>query len=101
MVFYRRRLPHWQPDGKSYFVTWRLHGSLPARLKTGNGSSPTKKVGVLSDSDFLARDSTLDQARNGPLWLRDPRVAAMVVEALHFGGQTLQLYSLSAFVVMA
>lgn len=27
--FYRRRLPHWQPDGATIFFTWRLHGSLP------------------------------------------------------------------------
>src|SRR5215470_15132207 len=30
MAFYRRRLPHWIPDYKLFFVTWRLAGSLPA-----------------------------------------------------------------------
>ena len=25
MAFYRRHLPHWQPDGAALFVTWRLH----------------------------------------------------------------------------
>jgi hypothetical protein len=28
-VFYRRRLPHWQPDGATLFVTFRLANSLP------------------------------------------------------------------------
>ena len=32
MVFYRRRLPHWQPPEKALFITWRLHGSLPASI---------------------------------------------------------------------
>jgi hypothetical protein len=29
MSFHRRRLPHWQPSGRSLFLTWHLHGSLP------------------------------------------------------------------------
>src|ERR1039457_6313812 len=29
MAEYRRRLPHFHPDGEYLFVTWRLHGSLP------------------------------------------------------------------------
>ena len=28
--FYRRRLPHWEVDEAWYFVTFRLHGSIPA-----------------------------------------------------------------------
>ncbi len=30
--FTRRRLPHWQVCGRSYFVTFRLRGSLPIEL---------------------------------------------------------------------
>lgn len=29
MTFYRRNLPHWQPAGAEYFVTFGLAGSLP------------------------------------------------------------------------
>src|ERR1035441_4044119 len=29
MAEYRRRLPHFHPDGEYLFVTWRLHGSFP------------------------------------------------------------------------
>jgi hypothetical protein len=28
-IFYRRHLPHWQPDGATLFITFRLAGSLP------------------------------------------------------------------------
>ncbi len=30
VAFYRRNLPHWQPESKTIFLTWRLYGSLPA-----------------------------------------------------------------------
>lgn len=29
---YRRRLPHFQHIGASFFVTFRLHGSLPKEV---------------------------------------------------------------------
>jgi REP element-mobilizing transposase RayT len=31
MPFYRRHLPHWIPDNKTLFVSWRLKGSLPGQ----------------------------------------------------------------------
>jgi len=30
VLYYRRNLPHGHPEGASLFLTWRLHGSLPA-----------------------------------------------------------------------
>jgi len=27
--YYRRHLPHWQPQGATFFVTFRLKGSIP------------------------------------------------------------------------
>jgi REP-associated tyrosine transposase len=27
--FYRRKLPHWQPQDAALFITWRLFGSMP------------------------------------------------------------------------
>ncbi len=32
ILFSRRRLPHWEVYGKSYFVTFRLRGSLPREV---------------------------------------------------------------------
>ncbi|MGH9507036.1 MAG: transposase [Terriglobales bacterium] len=29
-MFYRRRLPHWNPGGEVLFLTWRLHRFAPA-----------------------------------------------------------------------
>ena len=65
-VFYRRRLPHWHPAGKALFLTWRLHGSLPAgRAFTGTG-------------EFEAFDQLLDGMTSGPLYLRMPEIAEIV-----------------------
>jgi len=70
--FYRRNLPHWQPENCSIFLTWRLYGSLPKgiaeRLHKWSGE-PGKQ--------FLNADRMLDAASNGPLWLNDPEIAAM------------------------
>ncbi len=45
MTFYRRNLPHWHPEGKSIFITWRLYGSLPAsvlkRIRTATNDRST------------------------------------------------------------
>lgn len=30
--YYKRNLPHWQPCGSEYFITFRLAGSLPAKV---------------------------------------------------------------------
>ncbi len=32
MTYYSRNLPHWHPDGKTIFLTWRLFGSLPSAV---------------------------------------------------------------------
>jgi putative transposase len=31
-AYYKRNLPHYQPIGYTYFVTYRLSGSLPVEL---------------------------------------------------------------------
>jgi len=76
------------------FVTWRLSGSLPAEVQKEILQSEPGKT-------FLIADRFLDKASKGPLWLNDPTVAAMVVEALKFGESSLKLYQLVAYVVMA
>ncbi|MCL4523596.1 MAG: transposase [Acidobacteria bacterium] len=97
MEQYARHLPHWQPPGQAIFLTWRLHGSLPANvireLKSSKFSDPGRQ--------FHHADCYLDTASNGPLWLKDPRVAQLVVHALQFGSKEQNKYQLHAYVVMA
>jgi REP element-mobilizing transposase RayT len=49
---------------------------------------------------FKLVDSVLDRADKGPLWLKDPRIARCVMNAIHFGEKKLDFYSLHAFVIM-
>ncbi len=30
--YYRRKLPHWHPEGQMFFITFRLANSLPAHI---------------------------------------------------------------------
>ncbi len=45
-------------------------------------------------------DRLLDEARDGTFYLRQPDIADMVVEAIHYNAAVLGHYSLHSFVVM-
>ena len=92
MEFYRRRLPHWHPPNADLFVTWRLHGSLPAALKTQYGSP---------GEAFVAMDNQLDSMTTGPFWLKNPEVAECVSQVLLSGMTQWHFYRLLAWVVMS
>lgn len=91
-AFYRRHLPHWQPERSFLFITWRLEGSLPSHLRTRIAEETPGQA-------FRRIDQALDQAATGPQWLKDPLIAGTVVNALGLG-ENRKLYRLSAFVVM-
>jgi hypothetical protein len=92
-VFYRRRLPHWQPEGVPVFLTWHLKDSLPQH-RYPPPSSPS------AGRAFLWMDQFLDTARTGPFGLRMAPIAALVVDGIAFGQDPLKHYELGAFVVM-
>jgi hypothetical protein len=73
---FRRRLPHYHSIGQPIFLTWRLHGSLPAN----RGFPPA----TTSGQAFVAMDHLLDTACTGPLYLRRPEIANVVVEAIRY-----------------
>ncbi len=50
---------------------------------------------------FLHFDRRLDAQVIGPLWLKEPRIAQAIIDALRFGEEKLGLYDLIAYVVMA
>ncbi|MDP9254124.1 MAG: valine--tRNA ligase [Verrucomicrobiota bacterium] len=105
----RRRLPHWEQEGVTYFVTFRLADSLPAEklaeLEEERARWMDAHPEPWSDSDkrdYYARFSTrieewLD-AGYGSCVLRDSKAAEIVTGALrHFAAER---YSLLAWVVM-
>lgn len=95
MAYYERNLPHWHPEGKALFLTWRLLGSLPLiflkQLHEDDEPKQSKK--------FLSFDRELDGAAFGPLWLKDPRIAKTVVNSIHQVART-GLCVARAYVIM-
>ena len=94
MRHYERRLPHWDAVGVPLFVTFRLHGSLPA-----NRVFPPQRLAT-SGQAFRAMDRLLDAGRSGPLLLKIPEIAGLVKSALYEGQSRFDRYELHAFVVM-
>jgi REP element-mobilizing transposase RayT len=92
MSEYRRRLPHFHPDDADLFLTWRLLGSLPSKPSSHPYPTPGQA--------FAAADRALHRNRSGPLWLKEPRIAKLVVETIVAGERERGFYELSAWVVM-
>ena len=104
MTFYRRNLPHWHPEGKIIFITWRLYGSLPggstaAKVAKSIVATSTAKSGCVTGKQFVILDRYLDFACTGPRWLADGEIAACVEDTI-FRGVELGHYGLYAYVLM-
>jgi len=94
LAFYRRRLPHLRPEGTPLFITRHLAGSLPHDRFPPPGTPSAGKA-------FVWMDRYLDTCASGPTWLVREEIARIVVDALHYGAETLDYYDLYAYVVMA
>lgn len=91
MADYWRNLPHFHPEQRYLFVTWRLHGTLPAEKSTIKHATPGQA--------FAAADRALDRSQ-GPRLLAEPRIANLVAEVLLIGEQEKHLYELNAWAIM-
>jgi putative transposase len=92
MAEYHRHLPHFHPKDAYLFLTWRLWGSLPSNKSPDTYSTPGRA--------FAAADRALHQAAHGPVWLKDPRIAMAVAEAIIGGELVKHFYELRAWVIM-
>ncbi len=113
-VYYRRHLPHYQPLNATFFVTFRLAGSLPAaviekmrvdreRVKNhiediNNRKIPSDEWYKFINNYFAPFEGLLDRNEKGPLWLRDPRIAGIVKESIHHRDR--KEYDLIAYCIM-
>ena len=99
-IYYRRNLPHYQPPSATFFVTFRLRGSLPKevveQLKEEQMREQARIRRTIQDKNKLRRalievgkrsfaryDKYLDTASNGSHWLSDDRVVAMICQSIH------------------
>ena len=87
-----RFLPHWHPQDKWIFITWRLAGSQPQIPDMLTADLPEGKR-------FALLDQEADRATTGPLWLTDPRIAQVVQDKILSGAP--ELYDLAAWAIMA
>jgi putative transposase len=94
--YYERTLPHWQVEGKDLFLTWRLHGSLPATMMRALAQSKTLQPG----RRFREFDLELDKGSSGPNWLREATIAEVMVGGLK-EISARGLWKLHAWVVMS
>lgn len=100
--FYRRNLPHWQPQTGTFAITFRLYGSLPKDKVNQllEASKLFKDNWTLAEWDeyFNKFDALLDRPSTGPIWLEEIPIAEVIVDALHFKNGTD--YRLIAFCIM-
>ena len=109
---HRDHLPHLKREGGSYFVTFRLTGTLPAdvvmQLKQERETIlaqalAAKRPLTWTEQEELFRwyasrvDRYLD-AGHGDCWLQQPEIADIVADALRFYAE--QRFDLLAWVVM-
>jgi hypothetical protein len=113
-IYYRRNLPHYQPVGATFFITFRLAVSLPdevvVRLKEEQMPSEQlllkikdeklrkKKIDDQHKQYFNNFDKMPDKTVNGKDWLKDERVAKIIAEAIHVRDK--EVYDLLAYCIM-
>ncbi|MBI5826010.1 MAG: transposase [Chloroflexi bacterium] len=113
-LYHRRRLPHIQPEGATFFVTSRLANSLPAEVverllrekeqsdleleKIADKKERDKKA-YLEERRFFGKwDDALDKSDTGIKYLSNPQIADLVSESLHYRDN--KVYELIAFCIM-
>lgn len=110
-LFYRCRLPHWQPRNVPIFLTWRLAGSLPRHVLEALASEREllQKDPRWKDANtdwqvaqrkrlFAKWDDGLHRGDAGPQWLALPEIAECVQQVLHELGQ--KFFTLHAYTLM-
>jgi len=113
-LFYERNLPHYQPEGATLFITFRLAGSLPKEIIDRLYVEADRRIGELKnrpacseDADELRKiqkkmfsrwDTELDLNQTGPKYLANPAIAEIVKNAIHFHNG--KQYVLETFCIM-
>jgi putative transposase len=112
--FYRRNLPHIQPEGATLFITFRLANSLPKevieRLKAEKEQVEEKINQITNKKErenqlhlehrriFGKWDNALDTLAYGENYLTNPQVADLIAGSLHY--RDGKFYELVTFCIM-
>ena len=100
---YKRNLPHIQPPGQIFFVTWNLKGSIPkSRLlqlqndykKQIKNINDKKKKDIEGKIYFKKYDNELHRLSKRNDFLKDDKFAKIVAETIHFwDNRRIELYA--------
>ena len=105
--FYERNLPHFQPERGTFFLTYRLFGSIPKsvlkefqehfqKIKYSQRNISSRRFQRLRAAYFQRLDNVLDKQLNEPYWLQDNRIAQIVYDSLLFNdAKEYELWSFS------
>jgi REP element-mobilizing transposase RayT len=103
--FYKRRLPHIQIAGATYFITFRLANSLPlealdrlAEERQKINQLPQSQKEAAHQAWFSKYDDYLDHALSGDLHLKNPQIADMVADSIRFREE--KTYDLISYCIM-
>ena len=111
--FYRRNLPHIQPEDAVLFVTYRLFFELPVgyHKKIRTMKLKFSKMIKLLDKRkkesekyefekklFDFKDNFIGKFKNSPFWLKNKNIAKIVKDSLFWGAE--KRYDLFAFCIM-
>lgn len=106
--FYKRHLPHLQPTGGTFFVTFNLYGSITKevfdRWEEEYAFEKEKIIQLSIDKNadlehlgklyFAKRDKFLDTYKEGNHYLKSDTLAKIVADSLHFwDNKKIELYS--------
>lgn len=113
--FYERHLPHYVVEGYAYFITVRLHGSLPKSVIDNLKQTYDRRVELISSiknkrkmhEEYLALkweyftefDLALHSHRNMSGWLSIEIIAQLVKDALHYRDN--KDFNLIAYTIMS
>ncbi len=113
-TYYKRNLPHYQPEGHTFFITFRLAGSLPVavikKLKEDRENELKLISGIMQQKQkaekyyesqrkyFGVFDRLLDSNKSSPMWLKEKEIAEIVKEAIHYRDE--KEYELVAYTIM-
>ena len=130
-TYYKRKLPHIQPKEGTYFITYRLYGSIPMSVIKSIQDSYDFEIKILEQEfsqnqnfkqlspelqhqiktvfdkkkydlgkiSFKKYDEYLDNNLNKPYWLKNPEIAKINMDALHFHND--KSYKLHAATIMS
>jgi len=98
--YYRRNLPHLQPRGATFLVNYRLAGSLPQEILDQlrlEAERLEKRLLLIQDPNerlavrdleqrrlFGKWDDELHKSQTGPYWLKEDRIAEIVVNSIRY-----------------